>query len=122
MAENPVKSGQGHTPPIEALSEQELRTEVIDGINTTLGNLPFSPVADGSGSFGYERAKNGLYGLQSAYVRFTKAYEADEQVGVQLELLGVHQATYQRIYAHHATEDKMNQDKVPEEERQQLRE
>lgn len=122
MPLDPSQGERGQLPPIEALSAQELRTEVIDGINTTLGNLPFGPVVDGSGSFGYERDKEGLFGLQSSYVRFTKIYQQGEQAGVQLELLGLSSAQFDRIYLYQLREETMDRDGVPEEERQGARE
>lgn len=84
---------------IENLSESDLRREIVTGINDTLGKLANGPVADGTGTYGYNR-KSGwsekiepgdksMLPLICSYARFTKAYERDKQVGVRLELLGL---------------------------------
>lgn len=81
--------------PIENLSENDLRQEIVTGINDTLGKLANGPVADGTGASGYNRKFRQwdkdpiLLPLMCSYVRFTKAFEQDEQVGVRLELLGL---------------------------------
>ncbi len=84
-------------PNIADMSESELRQEVVKHINDTLGKLAQGPLADGTGAFGYGREPdrrkhydNGiLLPLICSYVRFTKAFREDEQIGVRLELLGI---------------------------------
>lgn len=88
---------QEQPKPIDALTEQELRLEIIEGINETLGKLALGPVAAGTGALGYGREwdwkkeydKGIILPLFCSYIRFTKAFEADEQTGVRLELLGI---------------------------------
>ncbi len=85
--------------PIEKLSENDLRQEIIIGINDALGNLANGPVADGTGATGYGRISSwwgkgipevgSMFPLHCSYARFTKAFERDEQSGVRLELLGI---------------------------------
>lgn len=95
-------------PDIENMSGVELRQEIIKHINETLGKLANGPLADGTGAGGYRREWNTskiyrgesekMFPLFCAYVRFTKAYEADEQNGVRLELLGLMHSG--EIYSH----------------------
>lgn len=83
--------------PLEVLTEQELRQEIVSGINETLGKLAQGPVADGTDAVGYGREwdwkkkydRGIMLPLFCSYVRFTKAFRQDEQVGVRLELLGL---------------------------------
>ena len=83
------EQGYDQPRPIEELSEQELRQEVLDGINQTLGSKAYGPVADGTGAFGYNRDESTY--LTCSYVRFLKVMgQRDEGAkGVQLELLGL---------------------------------
>ena len=82
---------------LEEMSELELRREIARHINKALGKLANGPVADGTGALGFGREwdyrkefdRGIMLPLTCSYVRFTKAYEADEQSGVRLELLGL---------------------------------
>lgn len=93
-------------PKIEDMSEIELRREIVAHINETLGKLAQGPVADGGGALGYGREwdykkrydRGIMLPLFCSYVRFTKAYEADEQIGVRLELLGIRETG--QMYVH----------------------
>lgn len=84
-------------PDIEGMSEVELRQEIIRHINETLGKLAQGPLVDGTGAFGFRREWDSkkeydrgiMLPLICSYVRFTKAYDADEQSGIRLELLGL---------------------------------
>lgn len=105
-------------PPIEGLPEQELRRETVDRINDTLGNLPFGPVADGTGTFGFKRAEQDLPPLRCSYFQFSKAYEADRQVGVQIALFGVFGASLLSFYKS-TIEEKLKAD-LSDEERKAL--
>lgn len=75
-------------PPIDSLSEQELRQEVIERIDNTLGELPIGPVADGSALNGYNRTKQNLSSLRCSYFQFSKASNGETQAGIQIALLG----------------------------------
>lgn len=76
-------------PPIDGLSESELRRETVERVNTVLGELPVGPVADGTATDGYDRKEQGLSSLSCSYFQFSKAYEGKKQVGVQIALLGL---------------------------------
>lgn len=76
-------------PPIDSLSESELRQETIERINTVLGEYRVGPVADGTATDGYDRKEQGLSSLSCSYFQFSKAYRGEEQVGVQIALLGL---------------------------------
>lgn len=91
------KPNQEEPKPIEALTELELRQEIVTGINETLGKLAQGPVADGTDAVGYSREwdwkkkydRGIMLPLFCSYVRLTKAFRQDELVGVRLELLGL---------------------------------
>lgn len=121
---------QEQPKPIEALTEQELRQEVITGINETLGKLAHGPVADGTGALGYGREwdykkyydRGIMLPLFCNYIRFTKAYGADEQTGVRLELLGTRETGQMYIHLKPEFDEKAKGvDQMTPEEREEFR-
>lgn len=114
----------------EALTEQQLREQVVTGINGVLGRLAVGPVADGTGAMGYGREwnwqnksergeleKGAMLPLFCSYIRFTKAFNRDEQIGVRLELLGIMDSgrMYFALKSRHDEEAKRIVEMTPEE-------
>lgn len=91
-----ILTSGGQERSIETMSEPELRQEVIDSVNYTIGKLPIGPPVDGSAVMGYRRRDLGLYDLVCSRVRYTKVYdpETEQQSGVQIELFFLSQAQY----------------------------
>lgn len=107
-------------PPIDSLSEVELRKETIDRINEALDGLPAGPLADGTGMSGYQRAAENLPPLSCGYFQWSKAFEGEEQVGVQIALLGVNGSFGLAIYKSLIERD-LKREHLSEQEKEQLK-
>lgn len=125
-----LQSNQEQQKPIEALTEQELRQKIVTGINEPLGKLAQGPVADGTGALGFGREwdykkyydRGIMLPLFCNYVRLTKAYAADEQTGVRLELLGIRESGQMYIHLKPEFDEKAKRvDQMTPEEREDFR-